>query len=231
MSGGIDRPGFSILILTEQRRKQRGSEQQLALASQAVGQTNLDVTNFAATEQRPNLTPRTARRLSGSASLCAHDHAPRLPRQRRTAMASRFISGQFHQARHTGKVAMRYALILLLPTTNAWAHDWTSPKWSHITEQQRTCIATLYSRSGYRCCNGDDADNVSPKWNYGAHNYFVDLTNPNTGETKAYEVPTYAEVVDDHCGVSSAMVWWSANYEPDGTMRPNIFCFKPGPDG
>jgi hypothetical protein len=126
---------------------------------------------------------------------------------------------------------MRYVLILFLMTTNAWAHDWTSHKWSRITDQQRSCIANLYSRAGYLCCNGDDADNASPTWNYGSNSYVVELTNPKTGETKTYEVPTYAEVVDDHCGVSSAMVWWSPVYEADGTMRPMIFCFRPGAGG
>ncbi len=126
---------------------------------------------------------------------------------------------------------MRHVLILSLLATSASAHDWTSHKWSRITDQQRACIATLYSRAGAPCCNGNDVDNASPIWNYGSNSYVVELTNPKTGETKTYEVPTDAEVVNDHCGVSSAMVWWSPWYEADGTMRPMIFCFKPGAGG
>jgi hypothetical protein len=126
---------------------------------------------------------------------------------------------------------MRHVLILSLLTTDAWAHDWTSHKWSHITDRQRSCIGTLHSRAGYPCCNGDDVDKIAPNWNFGSNSYVVELTNPKTGETRPYQVPQWAEVVNDHCGVSSAMVWWSPNYNADGTMWPTIFCFKPGQGG
>ena len=125
----------------------------------------------------------------------------------------------------------RHVLILSLLSTTASAHHWSSHNWSHITNQQRACIATLRSRAGYLCCNGDDVDKASPKWNFGLNSYVVELANPKTGEVKRYEVPTWAEVADDHCGVSSSMVWWAPNYQPDGAMWPTIFCFKPGAGG
>ena len=69
--------------------------------------------------------------------------------------------------------SMRYVLILSFLATTASAHDWSSHKWSQITDQQRACIANLNARGGYGCCRGDDVDKVSPKWNFGSNSGLV----------------------------------------------------------
>lgn len=120
---------------------------------------------------------------------------------------------------------IRAALLVLLLADPALAHDHAA------LPDVNACLKTLHSQRGEQCCDGTDALKAELIWDFSADGYVVELANPQTGERKRYAVPSDRRVVNDRCGVGSALLWWSPTYLPDGSMMPMFRCFKPGAGG
>ena len=97
------------------------------------------------------------------------------------------------------------------------------------TAELNACLATLHSKAGSWCCDGNDAEEAT--WDTDENGYVVHVKNPQTGEMQKFKVPDGALVIGDKCHVGAALVWWHPVYFGGSQMAPEIRCFQPGAGG